>query len=210
MKFFELGRSMVEMLGVLAIIGVLSVGAIAGYSKAMFKYRLNKFSETMNMLLNNALQISKSLPKSTVDGEWISHAEIMYKLGLIPDGIKYIDGRTYMYDVFNNAIWVYAYPTFYGIGYRFNSKNEIRDICHALVNIYKENHDQLRRVATEQFTLTDDGKEENKIVSDGLYGDSYCTDNNRCLRNLTLADIDKLCDNCAENATMCRFYATWE
>ena len=29
------GRSMVEMLGVLAIIGVLSVGAIAGYSKAM-------------------------------------------------------------------------------------------------------------------------------------------------------------------------------
>ena len=31
------GRSMVEMLGVLAIIGVLSVGAIAGYSKAMMK-----------------------------------------------------------------------------------------------------------------------------------------------------------------------------
>ena len=36
------GRSMVEMLGVLAIIGVLSVGAIAGYSKAMMKYKLNK------------------------------------------------------------------------------------------------------------------------------------------------------------------------
>ena len=30
------GRSMVEMLGVLAIIGVLSVGAMNGYSKAMF------------------------------------------------------------------------------------------------------------------------------------------------------------------------------
>ena len=209
MKFYQSGRSMVEMLGVLAIIGVLSVGAIACYSKAMFKYRLNKFSETMNMLLNNALQISKSLPKSTVDGEWISHAEIMYKLGLIPDGIKYTNGQDYMYDVFNNAIWVYAYPTFYGIGYRFNSKDEIRDICHALVNIYKENHDQLRRVLTEQLTPTDDGKEENQIVS-GLHGDSYCTDSNRCLRNLTLADIDKFCDNCAENATVCRFYATWE
>ncbi len=34
---FCTGRSMVEMLGVLAIIGVLSVGAIAGYSKAMIK-----------------------------------------------------------------------------------------------------------------------------------------------------------------------------
>ena len=31
----QTGRSMVEMLGVLAIIGVLSVGGIAGYSKAM-------------------------------------------------------------------------------------------------------------------------------------------------------------------------------
>ena len=38
----QYGRSMVEMLGVLAIIGVLSVGSIAGYSKAMFKYKLNK------------------------------------------------------------------------------------------------------------------------------------------------------------------------
>ena len=31
----EFGRSMVEMLGVLAIIGVLSVGGIAGYRYAM-------------------------------------------------------------------------------------------------------------------------------------------------------------------------------
>ena len=38
----ENGRSMVEMLGVLAVIGVLSVGGIAGYSKAMQKYRINK------------------------------------------------------------------------------------------------------------------------------------------------------------------------
>ena len=35
------GRSMIEMLGVLAIIGVLSVGGIAGYSKAMTKYRIH-------------------------------------------------------------------------------------------------------------------------------------------------------------------------
>lgn len=50
------GRSMVEMLGVLAIIGVLSVGAISGYSRAMMKYKLNKFSEGLNSLLNYAFQ----------------------------------------------------------------------------------------------------------------------------------------------------------
>ena len=37
----ESGRSMVEMLGVLAIIGVLSIGGIAGYTMAMNKLRTN-------------------------------------------------------------------------------------------------------------------------------------------------------------------------
>ncbi len=39
---FQSGRSMVEMLGVLAIVGVLSVGGIAGYSTAMNTYKLNQ------------------------------------------------------------------------------------------------------------------------------------------------------------------------
>ena len=41
-KSEQSGRSMVEMLGVLAIIGVLSVGGIAGYSKAMAKFKTSK------------------------------------------------------------------------------------------------------------------------------------------------------------------------
>ncbi len=41
-KAVSSGRSMIEMLGVLAIIGVLSVGGIAGYSKAMEKIHVNK------------------------------------------------------------------------------------------------------------------------------------------------------------------------
>ena len=39
------GRSMVEMLGVLAIIGVLSVGGIAGYSLAMRRHRANQIAD---------------------------------------------------------------------------------------------------------------------------------------------------------------------
>ena len=37
----ESGRSMVEMLGVLAIIGVLSIGGIAGYTMSMDRHRAN-------------------------------------------------------------------------------------------------------------------------------------------------------------------------
>ncbi len=47
------GRSMIEMLGVLAIIGVLSVGGIAGYSKAMMKYRINKTIEQITLISGN-------------------------------------------------------------------------------------------------------------------------------------------------------------
>lgn len=53
MKINESGRSMIEMLGVLAIIGVLSVGGIAGYSKAMSKYRTNKMIDQATMLITN-------------------------------------------------------------------------------------------------------------------------------------------------------------
>ena len=47
------GRSMIEMLGVLAIIGVLSVGGISGYSKAMAKFKLTKAQDQISMLLMN-------------------------------------------------------------------------------------------------------------------------------------------------------------
>ena len=46
----ESGRSMVEMLGVLAIIGVLSVGGIAGYTMAMNRYRSNEIIDMANKL----------------------------------------------------------------------------------------------------------------------------------------------------------------
>ena len=53
-KDFESGRSMVEMLGTLAIIGVLSIGGIAGYSYGMDKYRAN---ETMHEITLRAIDL---------------------------------------------------------------------------------------------------------------------------------------------------------
>ncbi len=41
MKKIESGRSMIEMLGVLAVIGVLSIGGLAGYTMAMNRHRAN-------------------------------------------------------------------------------------------------------------------------------------------------------------------------
>ena len=52
-KVMQCGRSMIEMLGVLAIIGVLSVGGIAGYSKAMETYKINKLKQAITEIVTN-------------------------------------------------------------------------------------------------------------------------------------------------------------
>ena len=57
-RFAQSGRSMVEMLGVLAVVGVLSIGGIMGYSYGMDKYRAN---ETINDVNLRAMDIMSQL-----------------------------------------------------------------------------------------------------------------------------------------------------
>ena len=77
------GRSMVEMLGVLAIIGVLSVGAISGYSKAMLKYKLNKQAEQINTLLS-AITLYKNDFKFSGETEQQQILPYFIKMNIIP------------------------------------------------------------------------------------------------------------------------------
>ena len=60
---------MVEMLGVLAIIGVLSIGGIAGYSWGMDKHVANQILNEMNL---NSLQLAMLLQKGNPDGVTLS------------------------------------------------------------------------------------------------------------------------------------------
>ena len=80
------GRSMIEMLGVLAIIGVLSVGGIAGYSKAMMKYRTNKTIEQVTLLMTNI----RTFFKGKYDG--VGDSVIMRKAKLVLEEMW--DGNT--------------------------------------------------------------------------------------------------------------------
>ncbi|MBQ8671919.1 MAG: hypothetical protein IJ525_05305 [Alphaproteobacteria bacterium] len=75
------GRSMIEMLGVLAIIGVLSVGGIAGYSKAMMKYRVNKTIEQITLIAGNVR--SFFAPQGNYDG--VNNTTVIKKAKLMPD-----------------------------------------------------------------------------------------------------------------------------
>ena len=76
------GRSMIEMLGVLAIIGVLSVGGIAGYSKAMMKFRVNKTIDQIAMTVTNIRTLYAQ--QSTYQG---LETNLAYKMGLVDDAM---------------------------------------------------------------------------------------------------------------------------
>jgi prepilin-type N-terminal cleavage/methylation domain-containing protein len=53
-KQAQSGRSMIEMLGVLAIVGILSAGGIAGYSMAMQSYKTSALTEKVNLIAQQA------------------------------------------------------------------------------------------------------------------------------------------------------------
>ena len=72
---------MIEMLGVLAIIGVLSIGGIAGYSKAMFKYRFNKTMDMITTAINRVIE----LENSNMGDITISSAQQMLDYGIAPN-----------------------------------------------------------------------------------------------------------------------------
>ncbi len=73
------GRSMIEMLGVLAIIGVLSVGGLAGYTKAMKQYRINK---TITQVLEISSRVSV-LGDQMSSYAGLSNAAVI-KMGMVP------------------------------------------------------------------------------------------------------------------------------
>ena len=82
-KKLEAGRSMIEMLGVLAIIGVLSVGGIAGYSKAMNKFKTNQVADQVSMLIANI----KTMYAQQSSYEGLNNKTAV-DMGLVPDELN--------------------------------------------------------------------------------------------------------------------------
>ena len=76
------GRSMIEMLGVLAIVGVLSVGGIAGYSKAMTKFKINKTIDQVTHIATNVRTLYAQ--QTTYSG---LNAVNAIEMGVVPDGL---------------------------------------------------------------------------------------------------------------------------
>ena len=80
------GRSMVEMLGVLAIIGVLSVGGIMGYSYGMDKWRANETIKDINLRRVDLLTQQNGDKNISLDA-W-KDEKTLYPISLVFDAVS--------------------------------------------------------------------------------------------------------------------------
>lgn len=101
----QTGRSMIEMLGVLAIIGVLSVGGIAGYSKAMMQYKINKTVDQISQIAGNirTLFASQKDYKALDNGTGSINYTLIKKAHLVPDEM-WNTGQTAIENPFGGSV----------------------------------------------------------------------------------------------------------
>ena len=200
----ENGRSMVEMLGVLAIVGVLSAGALAGYSKAMFQHKLNQFTDAHSQLLQNYMALFPKLEYDTTQTTY--HADTIKAMNMIPEGITYYDS-TFLQDMFYNKIKPNISKSHVGgITYHFASTDGGKMLCRQLFIIARENSRDL------YFAYSDNGESaargDDKKASSYFYGDSFCNGNNICLSQMTIDDMTDVCEQC--DYSECRVFIKWK
>lgn len=101
------GRSMAEMLGVLAIIGVLSVGGIAGYSKAMMQFRINKTMSQVSYIASTLRTLFGTKDDYTPLGT-DTNITLLEKSKVLPDEMVNIaaDGTKSLKSPFGKAVAV--------------------------------------------------------------------------------------------------------
>ena len=197
------GRSMVEMLGVLAIIGVLSVGVISGYSKAMMKYKLNRQTEQIGSILDYVLINSDKFNHDTS----IAFISLLYKLNAIPVEMireDWIYG--YVYDIFGNKVYLNEGNDGNNIYYSLSVSigKYSREICMNLYQMAK-----LRSANLWQTVFNKDTQSSSIQHTNRVWGDSYCGKTYTCLKDLSLTQMDELCSACDDSQTYCRFYILW-
>ena len=196
-----LGRSMIEMLGVLAIIAVLSVGGIAGYSKAMEKYKVNKALEEYSFLIYGLLEHMRDIQNLTQENSskaiglitWVKAANLIPQTWTSEVKGTIVDAS--LQDPYGNDINLYSRSgllvmDMYLGGYSQNddggyfSATFPSKLCSELYrNLAQPLHSALTSVS----------------LTGGIerYGDAVCDGKTKkCVRDITLAEIDSACKYC--------------
>ena len=196
------GKSMIEMLGVLAIVGVLSVGGIAGYSKAMEKFKVDKAIGEYSQLIIGLMEHKNSLSKLAANQDYGTDlADFVEAANLVPQSWKKVDSLGFN-DAYGNRIHTYTNNSkdiaidFYLGGYEENedskrvSKAFNTKVCEEIFNNMAKPLQSSLKKAWLWGTKVE------------FYGNSYCCPNCKCLNKLTLSEIHQACNSCIKD-TFC-------
>ncbi len=199
-KNLEKGRSMIEMLGVLAIIGVLSVGGIAGYSKAMEKFKVNKlveeYSNVIFQLLEHKDNLLRSNPQNQVfladtmaamnmvPESWVKQSKIWYKDSQGNNVAAYLlNGELLSFDMYLGGTTKNESGA--SVSVNFSVK-----LCTELLN------NLALPLSSELFRVTV-ANSANDWSGTTRYGAKYCgTKDRKCIASSTLSDFQAMCKFC--------------
>ncbi len=203
----QIGRSMVEMLGVLAIIGVLSVGGIAGYSKAMHQWRLNKQSDQLFQILQAAWTYMYQIYPTNNSSTNVTPQ--FYAINAIPREMQKTNNDKYFYDAFNNQSYIYCQidgGNFCGMP--ISIKNAAASQCRNILNVAKVFHPFL-------WMIEVDDSSSGGSYSGNTFGDGYCTESRQssgsCLKDLNISNMNSICRTCDRNPDRgCNVYILWK
>ncbi|MBR1915249.1 MAG: hypothetical protein IJ830_02250 [Alphaproteobacteria bacterium] len=189
MKNNMIGRSMVEMLGVLAIVGVLSIGALAGYHKAISKYRLNKHKEQFSNIMLNVIDLAPKIGQVADSG--LSYLLPYYLAFNFIDSSMLIGSTTAIEDTFKNRIDFYTYNSgSHSIGYRLSEGTLNIEICKNILEVLQELHSELSYFSIQ--TKDTDGKYPALFY----FGDKDCGGASKCIKDIKVKDYLKICSTC--------------
>ena len=208
------GRSMIEMLGVLAIIGVLSVGGIAGYSKAMEKFKITKAVGEYNMLVQGLVEHLSELKKLNAGNNVYGIADTIQALGLVPDNwpieqntanhnASFLDAYGNHSSLFSRGNRVVFSIGIGGANYdadgaattpAFSSK-----FCEEIMtNVFAPLHSFIF------FTGVWRSGDGHNDAANYWRGDKYCKGSNqRCLASITPQQINEVCKKCTGATESC-------
>ena len=205
----EVGRSMIEMLGVLAIIAVLSVAGIAGYSKAMEKWKANKLiDEYSNLILNlqtNVRELRNVSQKASED-TIIGLVSYVQAASLVPETWSYISSYK-LYDSEKNVVQIFSRNNRLVIDLYFGgaiSNGFLIDRSYGFsVTLCREIMQNLTKPLSSTLYFLRFIQWSKDEYANIYWGNSTCSDGRKCLRDLTVAEINAMCMSCDKNNEAC-------
>ena len=192
----SVGRSMIEMLGVLAIIGVLSVGGIAGYSKAMEKFKITKAIENHKNIIMSLLEYTNNLNQTSNTN--INLNNVIYALNLTPENwsVNFAgQNDAYLHDEIGNGVasdyYAEKHTIFYSIALNTENEISVNDINYYfcvdyITNVIKPLSDVISQFSLYRYTVS----------NNEYYGKNTCNQNRNCINQMTINEISNKCKIC--------------